>query len=35
MKQDRHHNQPFDAEEKDKMKQAPPPKNESYNVDTV
>jgi hypothetical protein len=33
MKKNRHHNRPFDAEEKDNMK--PPPKNESHNVDAV
>jgi hypothetical protein len=35
MKKNGQHNRPFDVEEKDKMKQAPPPKNESHNVDPV
>jgi hypothetical protein len=35
MKKNRHHNRPFDAEKKDKMGQALPPKNESHNVDAV
>jgi hypothetical protein len=35
MKKNRHPNRLFDAEEKEKMKQEPPPRNESHNVDTV
>jgi hypothetical protein len=35
MKKNHHHNRPFDAEKKDKMKQPPPPKNESHNIDAV
>jgi hypothetical protein len=35
MKKNRHHNRPFDAEEKDKMKQVPLPKNESDNVNAA
>jgi DUF4097 and DUF4098 domain-containing protein YvlB len=35
MKKNHHHNRPFDAEEKEKMKQELPPWNESHNVDKV